>query len=277
MAEGNSGAKAGRGKQRGPQGNFNGATVVGILGTMALLGYVFTSEGDYRYYLNLPGLVIVGGGVTCVMFLAFRFGEIRAALGALASIFRTEGSIQTDVQQLVDVARLLRERRVQDADERVQTLRSPFLRLGLQLVVDGLPLDDVLHVLNWRVQKMAEREMSQAKLFRTLASFAPAFGLLGTLAGMVGMLKQLGSGDIGRIGTSMAVAMLATLYGLICANLIFKPIAIKLEQRTANRVTQANVLLEGIVLTHLGRSPGLIADQMENLLAETKDEMRGGN
>lgn len=255
---------------------FNGATFVGILGAAALLAYVFTNEGDAAYYLNIPGLVIVGGGVTVVALLAFRFGEIRAAFGALMQIFRTESSIQADVRQVVEVARLLRERKVQDADARVQTLPSPFLRLGLQLVVDGVPLDDVLHVLNWRIQKMAEREMGQAKLFRTLSSFSPAFGLLGTLTGMVGMLKQLGAGDIGKIGSSMAVAMLATLYGLICANLIFKPIAIKLEQRTNRRVAQLNVLLEGIVLTHLGRSPTLIADQMEALLAETKDEMRGG-
>jgi chemotaxis protein MotA len=68
--------------------------------------------------------------------------------------------------------------------------------------------------------------------------------------------------------------MLATLYGLIFANLIFKPIAIKLEQRTARRVTQLNILLEGVVLTHLGRSPTLIKDQLENLLTESKDEMR---
>jgi chemotaxis protein MotA len=195
---------------------------------------------------------------------------------AMFGIFRNERSIEDDVDSLVAIARLLREHRVQDADDQVQTLPSPFLRLGLQLAVDGVPLDDVIHVLNWRIQKMAEQEMSQAKFFRVLASFSPAFGLLGTLTGMVGMLKQLGAGDIGKIGASMAVAMLATLYGLIFANLIFKPIAIKLEQRTARRVAQLNVLFEGIVLTHMGRSPTLIADQMDNLLAETKDEMRGG-
>jgi chemotaxis protein MotA len=250
------------------KGGINGATIVGIIGATGLLTYVFGSEGDYRYYLNLPGMAIVGGGIVCVMFLAFRFSEIRAAVGSLVEIFRNEGSIRGDADQLIAVARLIREKKVQAADEMIQAIQSPFLQLGLQLVVDGLPLDDLLHVLNWRIQKMAEREMGQAKLFRTLASFAPAFGLLGTLAGMVGMLKQLGAGDIGKIGSSMAVAMLATLYGLIFANLIFKPIAIKLEQRTAKRVAQFNVLLEGIVLTHLGRSPGLIQDQMDHLLAE---------
>ena len=260
---------------RGRGGRINFATFLGILGAVSLLSFVFTSEGDARYYLNVTGLVIVFGGDFCVAFLAFRFDEIRAAFGSLFAIFRDDTSIDSDIRQLVDVARLLRERRLPEADARVQTLRSPFLRLGLQLVVDGIPLDDIHHVLNWRIQKLAEREMGEAKLFRTLATFSPAFGLLGTLTGMVGMLKQLGAGDIGKIGASMAVAMLATLYGLIAANLVFKPIAIKLEQRSARRVAQLNILLEGVVLTQLGRSPTLIADQMQHLLRDTKDEVRG--
>ena len=262
-------------RTRSGAGRFNGATFLGILSTVALLSFVFTNEGDARYYLNPTGLVIVAGGDFCVALLAFRFSEIQAAFGALFSIFRTESSIESDIVAMIEVARLLRERRLPEADARVQNLRSPFLRLGLQLVVDGAPLDDIHHVLNWRVQKLAEHEMGEAKLFRTLATFSPAFGLLGTLTGMVGMLKQLGAGDIGKIGASMAVAMLATLYGLIAANLVFKPIAIKLEQRTARRVAQLNILLEGIVLTQLGRSPTLIADQMEHLLRDTKDEVRG--
>lgn len=93
---------------------------------------------------------------------------------------------------------------------------------------------------------------------------------------MVGMLKQLGSGDIGLIGSSMAVAMLATLYGLILANLVFKPLAIKLEQRTTEQVAQMNVLLEGIVLAHLGRSPSVIQETLETYLLEAHEEVRGG-
>ena len=263
------------GVARARGGRINFATFLGILSAIGLLSYVFTSEGDARYYFNSTGLVIVLGGDFCVALLAFRFGEIRAAFGAFFAIFRNESSIDADVRHLVEIARLLREHRVPEADARVQTLRSPFLRLGLQLVVDGIPLDDIHHVLNWRIQKSAEREMGEAKLFRTLATFSPAFGLLGTLTGMVGMLKQLGAGDIGKIGASMAVAMLATLYGLIAANLVFKPIAIKLEQRAARRVAQLNVLLEGIVLTQMGRSPTLIGDQMQHLLRDTKDEVRG--
>src|SRR3546814_5112026 len=116
-------------------------------------------------------------------------------------------------------------------------------------------------------------ESAQARFFRTLAALAPGFGLLGTLAGMVAMLRELGTGDIARVGSGMAVAMLATLYGVVLSNLIFKPIAIKIEQRTQRRVATLNILLEGIMLVSLGRSPTVVTDAMQAFINETRDEI----
>ncbi|MBM3556938.1 MAG: flagellar motor protein MotA, partial [Alphaproteobacteria bacterium] len=244
------------------------STVVGIVGVFAILAIVLASEGDLSYYWNPLGATIVMGGVVATALLGFRLGEVGAAVAAVGAIFREDPTIDEDVEELVEVARALHGHRVKEAEKEAQTVKSPFVRLGVQLVVDGTPLDDLLHVMNWRVQKMIERESAQARLFRTLASLAPGFGLVGTLAGMVGMLKQLGSGDIAQIGASMAVAMLATLYGVVLSNLLFKPIATKLEQRTLRRVALLNVLLEGVVLMRLGRSPTVIKDAMEALLSE---------
>lgn len=249
-------------------GGFLGTSLLGVLASAALLWFVIGTGGNAVFFYNEEGLVIVVGGVTCVALLAFRGDEILHALGSLAGVFREKLSIDADIAELIEVARLLHEKKIKQADERVRTVRNTFVRLGLQLVVDGTQLDDLMHVLTWRIQKQTEADAGQSRVFRVLASFAPAFGLLGTLAGMVGMLKQLGSGDIGLIGNSMAVAMLATLYGLILANLVFKPIAIKLEQRSARRVAMMNVLMDGVVLTHLGRSPLVIQDLLNSYLHE---------
>lgn len=251
-------------------------SVLGLAATAALLWFVTHASGDARFFYNEEGLVIVGGGVVCVAMLAFRGDEIRAALAAIASVFRGPAGLDREVADLMDVAKLLYGKQIQAADERVRKVGSPFLRLGLQMVVDGGTLDDIMHVMNWRIQKQVEAEQAQSRFFRVLASFAPAFGLLGTLAGMVGMLKQLGSGDIGLIGSSMAVAMLATLYGLILANLVFKPMAIKLEQCTTERVAQLNILLEGVVLAHLNRSPSVIEETLRTYLMDARDEVGGG-
>ncbi|MFV3128968.1 motility protein A [Niveispirillum sp. KHB5.9] len=261
--------------KKAPPSRFVLTSILGIVATIALLWYVTYASGDARFFYNEEGLLIVGGGVVCVALLAFRGDEIKAALSAIASVFRASPGLEREVVDLLDVSKLLYSKQIAPADDRVRRVSSPFLKLGLQMVVDGASLDDIMHVMNWRIQKQAEAEQAQSRFFRVLAAFAPAFGLLGTLAGMVGMLKQLGAGDIGLIGSSMAIAMLATLYGLVLANLVFKPMAIKLEQRTTEHVAQLNILLEGVVLIQLNRSPSAIQETLNTYLMAAHEVGRG--
>lgn len=251
----------------------NITTVIGLIGALSLLLFVASSEGDILHYLNLTGFVIVFGGVFIAGLIAFQWREIQAAVRAFFAIFTGEHGMLAEIDELVEVSRILAQKNIHQAEERVAHISSPFLKLGLQLVIDGTPMDDLMHIMNWRIRKMAEIESAQARFFRTLSALAPGFGLLGTLAGMVAMLRELGSGDIGKVGSGMAVAMLATLYGVVLSNLIFKPIAIKIEQRTQRRVATLNILLEGIMLVSLGRSPGVVADAMQAFVNETRDEI----
>lgn len=270
------GSPAGAGRSRAAPRRRSGlmlTTIVGLVGVVALLLFTFASEGDILAYFNVTGIVIVFGGVVTSAMVAFQGHELAAAFRAFRAIFSAEPSPDRDVHDLVTFAQHLHLKRILQAEQHARTVSSPFLRLGLQLVVDGTPLDDLMHVLNWRIQKMSELEAVQARFFRTLASLAPGFGLLGTLAGMVSMLRELGSGDIAKVGGGMAVAMLATLYGVVLSNLIFKPIAVKIEQRTQQRIAILNVLLEGIILVAMGRSPTVVADAMKAFLQETQDEV----
>jgi len=250
------------------------STVVGLIGIFALAFYIFgyTVE-DAKYFWNPTGVVIVLGGTFASTFISFRAAQLSSFFGAFAAIFRDERSIRIDIRRLVEVARLNAAKDIQATEEMVKKVRNPFLRLGLQFALDGTPVDDIIHVMNWRIQKLIERESSEARMFRTLASFSPAFGMLGTLVGLIGMLGSLGSGDLGMIGKNMSIALITTVYGLMLANMVFKPIAIKLEQRTAQRVALMNVLLEGVILMRLGRGPATIADQMETLVATYRDEI----
>lgn len=254
-------------------GGVNLTTVVGLVGAFSLLGFVASSEGDIIHYLNLTGFIIVFGGVMVAALIAFQGRELAAALRAFGTIFTADQGVRSEIGELIEVSRHLAQKNIHLAEERAARIASPFLKLGLQLVIDGTPMDDLMHIMNWRIRKMAEIESAQARFFRTLAALAPGFGLLGTLAGMVAMLRELGSGDIARVGSGMAVAMLATLYGVVLSNLIFKPIAIKIEQRTQRRVAMLNILLEGIMLVSLGRSPTVVGDAMQAFVNETRDEI----
>lgn len=130
-------------------------------------------------------------------------------------------------------------------------------------------------MLTWRIERVVEKETSETKLFRTMAEFAPAFGLLATLVGLVGMMAELGSGDVGLVGEKMAVGMIGTVYGVILSNLVFKPIANKLEQRMLLRASMMNVLLDGVLLMRLGRNASTIEDALHTLVRTHSDEIRG--
>lgn len=250
------------------------STVLGLAGALALMGYIGAENGAETLW-NPTGAAIVAGGVAVSALLAFRTSELSSALRAVGGIFREDDSIRQDIAQLVEFARRRQKAQVREAEALLSGVGSPFLRLGLQLVIDGAPINDILHVMNWRIQKLVEREAVEAKLFRTLAGLAPAFGLLATLVGLIGLMAGLGSASVTQVGEHMSVALVATLYGVVLANVVFKPIAIKLEQRSARRVERLNVLLEGVLLVRLGRSPTLIADAMAEFQRERTDELHG--
>lgn len=251
------------------------STLLGLAGIAGLAYFIFTQTvEEASYFWNPVGLAIVLGGTFAATFISFRAAQLTAFFAAFIAIFRDERSIHVDIRRLIEVARLYAAKDIKATQEAVKKVPNPFLRLGLQFALDGTPVDDIMHVMNWRIQKLMERESSEARMFRMLASFSPAFGMLGTLVGLIGMLGKLGSGDLEVIGQNMSIALITTVYGLMLANMVFKPIAIKLEQRTEQRVALMNVLLEGVVLMRMGRGPATIADQMQNLVKTYRDEIR---
>ncbi|MBL8807544.1 MAG: MotA/TolQ/ExbB proton channel family protein [Rhodospirillales bacterium] len=249
------------------------STSIGLIGAVALLSFVILHEGSDSSFVDPTGIVIVFGGTVVAGFLAFRLSEIKDALSAAATMFREDHVLDRDLADLVAFARATSRHSIADAEARLRAMRSPFLKIGLQMCLDGASTDDILNVMNWRVQKFAEQEGLPARFYRTLAGFAPAFGLLATLTGLIGMMAKLGTADVRAVGASMAIALLATFYGLILANLIFKPIAIKLETRTQRRIQMLNVMLAGIVLLRVGKSPTMIQDSLDAMLREVRDEV----
>lgn len=249
------------------------STSIGVVGAIGLLVFVIFHEGSDSRFFDPTGVVIVFGGTVVAGFLAFRLSEIANALSAAATMFREDHVLDRDLADLVAFARATSRHSIADAEARLKAMRSPFLKIGLQMCLDGASTDDILNVMNWRVQKFAEQEGLPARFYRTLAGFAPAFGLLATLTGLIGMMAKLGTSDVRAVGASMAIALLATFYGLILANLIFKPIAIKLETRTQRRIQMLNVMLAGIVLLRVGKSPTMIQDSLDAMLREVRDEV----
>jgi chemotaxis protein MotA len=151
---------------------------------------------------------------------------------------------------------------------------NPFLRAGVQMVVDMTPEEDILDFMQWRIARLKAREHAEAQLFRVMSGFAPAFGMIGTLVGLINLMFVLGDGDMQAIGTQLGVALMTTFYGILLANLLFKPVAVKLERRTEQRVILMSMVMQGISMMCKKRSPSLMRETLKSFVQSYDDEIR---
>lgn len=252
------------------------STAYGVLAGLCLLALMVLGAGGSAGVLVDPlGIAIVFGGVITAGLVSFRPNQIRAMRQGFVQIFREDPRIDPEVHQLVKFAGDYVRKDLRTAEQTIAQTTSPFLKLGFQLVLDNTTLDDMMRILEWRIRQLRETEMSTSRCFRAMAGFSPAFGMLGTLSGLIGMLTKLDSADISLISANLALALTTTVYGLILAYIVFRPISIKLEQRTYRRVFMLNVLMDGLVLVRVGRGPAMIEDNLNHLLMENRDEVRG--
>lgn len=256
---------------------MNASTVLGMIGGIALLaGSLLLTASEPAVFLNWPGLLLVLGGTVAATLLSYPLREVLRVFKVFAIVLRTERTYEKeDVDEIAEIARLWQSGQIKKIEDALPTIHSPFLRTGLQLIIDGTPLDDILELLRWRIQRLEAKEHAEAQVFRSMASYAPAFGMLGTLLGLVNMLHGMAGDNFDNVGKNLAVALITTFYGIILANLLFKPIATKLEQRTQQRVAVLNMVLEGIVLVSERRSPTFVRETLYSFIAHHDDEVHG--
>lgn len=228
--------------------------------------------------IDVVGLLIVVGGTFTATLMSYPFSELVAAGRLVGTTMRAE-RLQTQhlIDELVRITRLWSKGDVHAVEAALAGIGNPFLRTGVQMVIDNTPPEYVQDLLNWRVARMREREAAQAQLFRTMASYAPAFGMLGTLLGLVNLMELLGVGEIRAIGSQLAIALLTTFYGVLLANLVFKPLAVRLESRTERRMVVMNMIQEGIAMMGSGCSPTLVSETLKSFVAQVDDEMFDGH
>lgn len=252
-------------------------TMVGVVvGVVLILAVIFSAgTASMTRFLDPISLMIILGGILSAGLVSFRASQIRAMIGAFRLIFRDDPTIENEIAQLVKFAGDYVRKDIRAAEATIAQTTSPFLKLGFQLVIDNTPLDDMMRILEWRIRHLKEDESSTARCFRSLGAAAPAFGMIGTLAGLIAMLADLKTADVVLISGNMALALTATFYGVVLAYLVFKPVSLKLEQRTYRRVFMLHVLLDGLVLVRVGRGPAMVEDNLRHLLTENRDEVRG--
>lgn len=255
---------------------MNVSSLLGMIGGLALFISIiaFTSQ-DLLVFLNLPGLGIVVGGTLAATLLSYPLHELVRVFRLAATVIRDERyDVTQDMEEIVEVSRLWFAQNLPRVQERLESLRNPFLKTGVQLVIDDTPMEDVSDLLHWRLARLRARELAEAQVYRTMATYAPAFGMLGTLLGLINLLLTTETDDFAVIAVNLGIALITTFYGILLANLVFRPIAIKLERRTEERVVVMTMVLEGIMLMRKGRTPGYIRETLRSFAENHHDEIR---
>ncbi len=252
------------------------STLTGVAtGLLVLLAAARAVTGDMGWMFNATGLLVVLGGTLAASLGSFPHKEVRGALRIFVIALRDEQAyLEEDMAEVEEVAALWYRHDILRVEQRLEQIKSPFLRTGVQLVIDHTPPKEIMEILQWRIARLKAKEHGQAHVFRAMAAYAPAFGLLGTLLGLVGMLEHMAAPAIATMGSNLAVALVTTFYGVLLANLVFKPMALRLERRTEQRAASLVMIMEAVALLRERRSPAFIRETLRSFTHDHVPEPR---
>ncbi|MFO7171552.1 MAG: MotA/TolQ/ExbB proton channel family protein [Bacillota bacterium] len=249
-------------------------TLIGILAGTFLLLWAIGSGGSVLAYLDLTSAAITLGGTLAATLIHYPLPQVLSVLRVAKNAFvtRSEDPEET-IRILARFADQARREGLLALEDALENLEDPFLRKGLQLVVDGTDPELVRNILETDLAALEERHRAGAGIFEAMAQYAPAFGLVGTLIGLINMLRSLE--DPASVGRGMAVALLTTLYGAILANLFCLPIAGKLKARSAEEILNRQIMVEGILAIQAGDSPRIVEEKLRAFLPPSAQARAG--
>lgn len=242
------------------------ATIGGIVAGLFVVGLAIAMGGAVAVFFNIPSLFIVVGGVVSATVLRFPIDEVLTALGtgvktAFFDYRRSPGDLLEEVRGLAAIAR----RQGPMALERA-AVSDRFLARGKQMIADGLTTEQLRAQLSREREIEIERLVAGEKIFRAIGEAGPAFGMIGTVVGLVQMLTTMD--DPSAIGPAMAIALLTTLYGALLAYVIALPIADKLAMKLEAQETNLSLMIDGLCQVCERRSPDAITDMLIVYLPE---------
>ncbi len=222
------------------------STVFGLGSALGLIALAVYLGGTSLAFLDIPSILMVILGTLAITCVSYSGREIRLAMPLVGQVlWRRPRDINNTGIRLLQLAERTRRRGLLQLQGEVYGLRGdPFLQRAMAMLIDGIPVDEVERNLTFEIHAASQDYQRAVSMLRRAAEVAPAMGLIGTLVGLVQMLGNLDSPD--RIGPSMAVALLATFYGAVLANVIFLPLASKLERNAAGDLLLHQICMLGV-------------------------------
>ncbi len=249
------------------------ASLLGIIsGVGLILLGIFQLTPNFMIFASLPSLLIVAGGSFAATLLSFSFQQVFGLVRSSLAVFKkNEVKMAQQLEDIVELAPKARKS-MQELENALSKVNNPFLRDGLQMVIEGYPLSEIRVIMETRIENRSFREQADANVLRTMGKYSPAFGMIGTLIGLVvmlfGMSEIAGGGEdpMSVLGKGMGAALITTFYGTILANLIFNPMAVKFENRIDQQNILQTMLIEGVLLLQARKHPIIVREKLNSFL-----------
>ncbi|MGV7220217.1 MAG: motility protein A [Nitrospinales bacterium] len=241
------------------------ATLIGIISGIALVISSIMLNSGLELFWSPPSLMIVLGGTFAATLIAYPINELFRVIRHFLKVFVTKKTDNYDlIDTMVGVCNIARKGGVLAIESRLNQIENKFLQKGLRLTVDGKDEATVNGLLRREINQIQKSHKDGWDIFNQMGKFSPAFGMIGTLIGLIQMLSDLGNVD--TVGPKMAVALITTFYGALLANLIFIPVTVKLRRRSATETLEMNLVLEGITYIRKGVNPRFMKEVLENYM-----------
>ena len=246
-----------------------------MVGSIAYALFVEGSAGGFGDFLSAPSFGIVFGGMIASIFVAFPMYHVTALGKAIGAVLKpADDKMGPLVEMAVETADVARKGPA-ELEKGVDAVKNYFFKDGVQMVVDGYSLEEVTEIMETRIEYREKREKIQTDMLKSMGDLAPAWGMVGTLIGLVLMLAGFGGeGGADNLGGGMAAALITTLYGAMFANLFFLPMAQKMGNKTTQTSMSAALLVEAARLIHQKKHPIIVREKLNSFIppAEWKRE-----
>ena len=241
------------------------ATLLGILLGIFLVLLAIVVGGDVHAYMNLQSVLIVVGGATAATVASYplaRFLKLPAVI--LKTVVCKPQDPLALIRQIVELAEVARRDGILALENLASEMEDDFLVSGVQMAVDGTDPEVIQAIMETELENLMERHETGKGMLDALARYSPAFGMIGTLIGLVAMLSNMD--DPSKIGAGMAAALLTTLYGALLANVVFSPLADKLGLRSSEEALVKTIIIHGVMSIQSGDNPRTVSSKLMTFL-----------
>ncbi|MCH7619291.1 MAG: MotA/TolQ/ExbB proton channel family protein [Candidatus Marinimicrobia bacterium] len=258
------------------------ASLIGIFAGVGVIVHALaTGAAPPESFYSLPSIEIVLGGTIAATLLSFPIKEVLRITKITVIIFKkgTTDTLGPYVNEIVELSRSARMG-VSELEKSKDALSNYFLKDGVQMIINGYTEPEIRDIMESRIENREIREKWEENVLRTMGKFAPGFGMMGTLIGLIGMLVSMGGeADPSKtIGPNMAVALITTFYGVLLANLFFNPMAEKFKSRIEQQTVLQNMVIEGVVLLYQKKHPLVVREKLNSFIppSEWEQDAEGG-